>query len=474
MTQVPLITVVTPVLNGARFIGRAIESVRRVSALGVRVEHLILDGGSTDGTAEIARRASSEPCSPIVRVVTEPDGGQSQAINRGLAMARGAFFAWLNADDYYVPEGLAEHARVMERGGAEAVVGRCRFVDERGRSVFVPSPPEPVETGALLRLLSGWFAGRSIVQPEAFVRTEVLRAMGGVSERLHYTMDYELWLRLCLRGARFELTGIDVARQLVHAGQKTRDNTAVVREMLSYAFAYLDRMREGPEREAAAEELALVRERLGRRDAVLGAIAGVCGEDGCDAALLGEGSGIPEDAYVAVRRIVRRPGAVVAVGLTGESEQIRRGLGLDRAPAIAQSLPGADQSFDVAFIGAGAVTGRGGMIETCRLARKGGAVVLVGAVLADAIRAGEGALSWGLGDALTQRPPGQADDAGLVRLCESMRSVARGMRGVSLRGCVVEAVIALPGARFAEPVDSRLVSDVLALLRPACVVCRVL
>lgn len=469
MSAEPVITVVTPVLNGARFIGRAVESVRRAAELGANVEHLILDGGSADGTAEIARRAAAEPVSPIVRVISERDSGQSGAINRGLALARGKYFGWLNADDYYLPAGLAEISRRLAASDAGAVVGRCRFVDGAGRSVFVPSPPDPVGTGPLLRLLSGWFAGRSIVQPEAFVRTDVLRRLGGLREKLHYTMDYELWLRLCAAGKRFELTGVDVARQVVHARQKTHDNAAVVREMLGYVPGFLGAMAAGPERVAAVEEIGLVRRRLERRDWACRALEQIRERSAGDAIVLRTGARVPERALREVGRLVLGPRRVLAAGLGGEDlSSIRRVLCTGSMPAISADVPGVVGAFDAAIVGEGAI-GRGSAVRDLgHLVRPGGVIVLVGAILGRDVVDGSRVHAKALGDSITASAAGVLDGRGWESLSASLERLVRESVGVSMSGCVLHSAYGMSDQDkvvFLGPPSS---AELPGSLRPMC------
>lgn len=261
MSRQPILSIVTPVLNAAEFLPTALASVEEASRHGAEIEHIIVDGGSTDGSLEIAQSARDSSGTPIVEIFSGEDSGQSQAINRGVAVARGRYVGWLNADDVYLSSGLVMLVADMARSDADVVLGRCRFVDRSGRSRFVPSPPDPVTPESLLRLISGWFAGRSIVQPEAFVRREVFDRLGGVDESLHYTMDYHLWLRLAASNASFQAEPIEVAHQIVHDAQKTADNLAVVREMLLYADGFLSDRPESPEREQAEREIERIRAR---------------------------------------------------------------------------------------------------------------------------------------------------------------------------------------------------------------------
>jgi GT2 family glycosyltransferase len=233
----PTLSIVTPSLNQARYLPECLRSVREQ---GVRiaeggedrdVEHLVVDGGSTDGSADIIASAPG-----LAWSVSEPDCGQSDAINKGLARARGEWATWLNADDWLEPGALPAMLGALRADpGIDVLVGRCRFVDLEGRTIFDPRPPQPITLANLLKLRSQWFNGRLIVQPEAFFRLSLFRDLGGLDLDNHYTMDHELWLKLLRAGARFKAVDVPVACMRAHPEQKTADNTRIVRCMLQFA-----------------------------------------------------------------------------------------------------------------------------------------------------------------------------------------------------------------------------------------------
>src|SRR5579862_3094597 len=122
----PDLSVITPSYNCAEFIEDALQSVARQER--VAVEHIIVDGASTDGTADIVRPH------PGLRWVSEPDRGQSDAINKGFRLAAGELVGWLNADDYYLPGSLAAIAEAgRQHPEADIIYGDCVFVDGEGR-----------------------------------------------------------------------------------------------------------------------------------------------------------------------------------------------------------------------------------------------------------------------------------------------------------------------------------------------------
>ena len=189
-----LLSIITPSFNHASYIRQTIESVLAQDY--PAVEHIVVDGGSTDGTVEILREYGARHPDRF-RWVSEPDRGQSHAFNKGLAMACGEFIGWQNSDDYYYPNVFAEAIRyLMAHPEAAAVYSDLHVLDADGSLV-----PQPWAGGAfdLGRLLDNNF----IANQTAFFRRDALVTLGGVDEDRHYAMDYDLYLRL---GLRFRLT----------------------------------------------------------------------------------------------------------------------------------------------------------------------------------------------------------------------------------------------------------------------------
>jgi glycosyltransferase involved in cell wall biosynthesis len=187
----PRLTVVTPCLNAAATIEEALESVRS-QALGEDVEHVVVDGGSTDGTVELLREA------PGVRWISEPDRGLSDAMNKGVAMASGEYIGWLNADDFYLPGALRQVVGAMAGERTLWLTAPCLIVDGSGREI---------RRGVTRykRFFLRHYGRRSLLvqnyvaAPSTFVRRDALLDAGGFDERFKYSMDYDLWLRLAER-----------------------------------------------------------------------------------------------------------------------------------------------------------------------------------------------------------------------------------------------------------------------------------
>jgi glycosyltransferase involved in cell wall biosynthesis len=188
----PKVSIVTPTRNQGKYIEETILSVLHQGY--PNVEHIIVDGASTDETPSILERYRDK----LALVISEPDNGQSQAINKGMSKATGDILTWLNSDDMLAPGALASVALALDLNSADMISGVCRLYQD-GRLIAqhvsaANDGPLPLED--LLDLDHGWTAGQFFQQPEVMFTREIwLRAGGHLDERLFYSMDYELWLR---------------------------------------------------------------------------------------------------------------------------------------------------------------------------------------------------------------------------------------------------------------------------------------
>jgi glycosyltransferase involved in cell wall biosynthesis len=179
----PKITVVTPSFNQGRFLE---ETLRSVHDQGYpNLEHIVMDGGSTDGSVEIIRRYASR----LAYWVSEPDGGQTAALINGFRRATGDVLCWLNSDDLFEPWTLREVAGFF-RGcpDAHVVYGDATWIDAAGRVL------RPKREHAWSRFI--WMYDHNFIsQPSTFWRRGVYEQVGGLDARWNFAMDGDLWIR---------------------------------------------------------------------------------------------------------------------------------------------------------------------------------------------------------------------------------------------------------------------------------------
>jgi len=201
-SQQPLVTIVTPSFNQGPFIEQTIESV--LSQDYPHVEYLVMDGGSTDETLDVLRRYEGR-----LVWVSEPDRGQSDAINKGFRRARGEIIAWLNSDDVYLPGIISESVAYLQaHPEVDLVYGDIQFIDGQGEVIEKEVRSKPFSLTMLLTEFS------TLHQQTAFFRRDLLDRIGYLDESLHYFMDIELWVRIALRGQGAYLPGVRAQSRL--------------------------------------------------------------------------------------------------------------------------------------------------------------------------------------------------------------------------------------------------------------------
>lgn len=212
------LSIVTPSFNGLRFLDRAAGSI--LSQTGdFDLQWIVVDGGSTDGTLDYLRRLGDGDSR--LRWVSEPDRGQSHAINKGLGLADGDVVAWLNADDEYAPGALAAVAHAFAANpGAHWLVGRCDVIDGAGRPIR-PAVVRYKERSLCRYRYRGLLRENFISQPAVFWRAAFGREAGPLDESLHWTMDYDLWLRMGRRADPLLVLDRVLARFRLHPASKT-------------------------------------------------------------------------------------------------------------------------------------------------------------------------------------------------------------------------------------------------------------
>jgi glycosyltransferase involved in cell wall biosynthesis len=202
----PLVSIVTPSYNMAAFLEQCIESVLNQDY--PWIEYIVMDGGSTDGTLEVLRRHERR-----LRYESHPDKGQCDAINQGFLRSRGRIFAFLCADDFYLPGAVSTAVRrMLESPGYAGIYGEGYLADEQGK-VLRRYPtrefdPELLKTECF------------ICQPAAFLWREAFEEAGMMDPDLHYSVDYDLWARIARR-RRLRKVDEYLAVSRMHRGAKT-------------------------------------------------------------------------------------------------------------------------------------------------------------------------------------------------------------------------------------------------------------
>lgn len=241
----PRLSVVTPSFNQGQFLE---ETIRSVLLQGYpNLEYLLLDGGSTDGSVEIIKKYSRW----ISYWVSEPDGGQSEAINRGLRRATGEFATWINSDDLLCRNALAKHAENAGFHPNTVYIGFCLYIDEQSRPVAVHQG-QVRSLRDLVRIEKVWRAESyrgHIDQPAVLFPRELALLAGGLNRENHATMDYELWGALLMAGATFQYTDIQFGMFRQHGAQKTANMLAQTESLIRSAAELTRRVDEFSEQE---------------------------------------------------------------------------------------------------------------------------------------------------------------------------------------------------------------------------------
>lgn len=185
--KTPYFSVITPSFNQGKFLDACIKSV---SDQGVEdYEQIIIDNCSTDETREILAHCAEKES---IKVICEPDQGQSEAVNKGFRQAQGEIICWLNSDDAYLPGVFDRLRKIFSDPCVDVVFGDVRQVSYDGRS------PERLKAIFDNRndLIRWWSSRAKLHQPAIFFRRSVQEKIGFLREDLHYAMDYEYWWRL--------------------------------------------------------------------------------------------------------------------------------------------------------------------------------------------------------------------------------------------------------------------------------------
>jgi glycosyltransferase involved in cell wall biosynthesis len=206
----PLVSVITPSYNQGRFIEDTLLSVKNQDY--PNVEHIVIDGGSTDNTLEILRKHANKY---NLTWISEPDNGQSDAINKGFTRSTGEIIGWLNSDDVYFDKQVISY--IVEQFES------CRDVD-----VIHGSSVSMTEDNLVYKIRPSfpWVSYRRllrhdcIIQSATFFRRRIIQS-NQLDVNLDFVMDYEYWLRISKAGARFKSVRRVLSANRVHLARKS-------------------------------------------------------------------------------------------------------------------------------------------------------------------------------------------------------------------------------------------------------------
>ena len=183
-SSLPLVSIVTPSYNQDRYLAKTIESVLNQSY--PNIEYIVIDGGSQDQSVDIIKRYQDQ----ITYWISEPDRGQTDAINKGFSRAKGDIYAWLNSDDTYEEEAVAEAVSFLQsHPDIGMVYGDANFINSDGKVIGKFTAKQT----SYNRLRRG---GVYIPQQAAFWRGKLWHQVGPLDQNLYFAMDYDLWIGL--------------------------------------------------------------------------------------------------------------------------------------------------------------------------------------------------------------------------------------------------------------------------------------
>ena len=187
MEQFPTVSIVTPSFNQAPFLEMTIQSVLGQNY--PNIEYFIIDGGSTDGSVSIIKKYESN----LASWISEKDKGQTDAINKGFAMAKGDILGWINSDDTLLPNAVEEAVEFFKSNPQTALVyGNANYIDVESRIIG----KFPAAQTSYSQLRRGYV---HIPQQASFFRREIWEAVGPLDTDFFFAMDYDLWVRIARR-----------------------------------------------------------------------------------------------------------------------------------------------------------------------------------------------------------------------------------------------------------------------------------
>ena len=209
MTQTPLVSIITPSYNQAKFLRRTIESVLNQDY--PNLEYIVMDGASNDGSIEIIQEYADR----LTYWESVKDKGQTDAINKGFNRATGKYVAWLNSDDVYYPGAISEAVAYLEDHPEVGLVyGDCDFLDAEDH-VIGKFPAAQTDH----KLLKQGYV--HVPQAAAFLPREMWLKVGPLDPSFFFAMDYDLWVRISRLAPLVYLPGHTWAGFRLHDDAKT-------------------------------------------------------------------------------------------------------------------------------------------------------------------------------------------------------------------------------------------------------------
>ena len=209
MKDTPLVTIVTPSFNQAEYLEETIRSV--LGQTYPHIEYILMDGASQDGTLEIIKKYEKK----LARWVSEKDKGQTDAINKGFALAKGQILGWINSDDTLMPNAVEEAVAFLQEDPQVGLVyGDANYIDEDSRVIG----KFPAAQTDLERLRRGYV---HIPQQASFFRKNLWDQVGPLDDSFYFAMDYDLWTRLAAVSELRYLPGSLWGNFRLHADAKT-------------------------------------------------------------------------------------------------------------------------------------------------------------------------------------------------------------------------------------------------------------
>jgi len=224
-----VVSIITPSFNQATYLERTIRSVLEQDY--PSIEYIVVDGASTDGSVDLIRKYEDK----LSWWISEKDSGQADAVNKGLAKAKGDILAWLNSDDYYLPDVVTKVVQAF-RDNPDAVIiyGDLLAVDENGQTLNRLTYKQ--------LSLDDLLCFQIIGQPAVFFRHSVYDKIGGLDASYHFLLDHQYWIRMALHGNILHVPQLWAAARY----HKDAKNRAKAEEFGGEAFRILDWAKEQP------------------------------------------------------------------------------------------------------------------------------------------------------------------------------------------------------------------------------------